>query len=340
MKPNFAMRRKKIRNLMGKKGIDAIITSNHNDIFYYTGYSGLKEDSIFLIIPMDGDPKVIVTSLENEAGKKYKNVVFMNEIKDFMDQLKGFRKIGYDEKSLKVILYKEMEKLKAGLEPVGKMMEIPRMVKEPHEIDEIRKAVRITGKVFSRAGNLEGKKETDVANWIDIEFRKEGVVNSFESIVSSGLQSAFVHHKPNGKVIKRGEGVLMDIGCRFGMYCSDLTRMFFPGRMGKKQKEAYEDVKEIHNALIDSMEAGETCKEIEKLQDRLFRKKGYRVFHNFGHGVGLSVHDPTGNVLNRNMVLTVEPGIYLKNYGGFRIEDMILIKKGKAELLSGSIPVI
>ncbi|UCC91919.1 MAG: aminopeptidase P family N-terminal domain-containing protein, partial [Candidatus Aenigmatarchaeota archaeon] len=86
MRPNFAKRRKKLRNLMEEKRIDAVLTSNQNDIFYYTGYTGLKEDRIFMVFPADGKPELIVTPLENEAAVKYPNVVFMGGIKDFMDQ--------------------------------------------------------------------------------------------------------------------------------------------------------------------------------------------------------------------------------------------------------------
>ncbi|MEE9322968.1 MAG: Xaa-Pro peptidase family protein [Candidatus Aenigmarchaeota archaeon] len=336
---NFAKRREKLADLMGKKGIDAVLTSNHNDIFYYTGYAGLKEDRIFMVFPAGGKPKLIVTPLENEAEVKYSNVVFMSDVKDFLNQVKTFKRLGYDEKYMNVILFKELEKLNVKLEPVGKMLEIPRIVKEAYEIDQIKKAIRISKNVFGKIGSgMIGKSEMEVSNEIDIEFRKQGVSSAFESIVSSGPQGAFVHHQPNERVIKKKDGVLIDIGCRFNMYCSDLTRMFFK-KLDSKKRKVYEDAKQIHNAVIDSIRAGVAYKDIESLQEKLFESKGYKVFHNFGHGVGLSVHDPVSNILNMNEVLTVEPGIYIKNVGGFRIEDMVLIKKGKAEVLSNSVPV-
>ena len=339
MGPNFSKRRRKLRNLMAKKGMGAILTSNHNDVFYYTGYKGLKEDTIFMVFPVKEDPKVVVTSLENDADLKYKNVVFIDSIKDFLDQLKPYKRIGYDEGTLRVILYKELEKLNAKLEPAGKMLEIPRMVKEPYEIQQLKKSISITKKVFEKIGSFEGKKESEISNEVGILFRKHGVDNAFESIVSAGTQSAFVHHGPNERVVKKGDHVLIDIGCRVNMYCSDLTRIFFRS-LGKKQKAIYEDAKHIHNSIIDSIQAGKTYKEIQTFQEKLFKRKGYRVFHNIGHGLGLSVHDPVSNILNKNEVLTVEPGIYLKNVGGFRVEDMVVVKKGKAEVLSKSISVI
>lgn len=339
MGPNFSIRRKKLRNLMEKKGVEAILTSNKDDIFYYTGYTGLREDRIFMVFPLDEKPKLIVTPLENEAKVKYSDVVFMNEIKDFLDQVKLFKTLGYDEKYLSIVLFWQLDGLNIKLEPVGKMLEIPRMVKDDQEIQQIKKAISITKKVFEKIQvKLEGKKEKEVSDLIDIEFLKQGMTNAFENIVSASPQSAFVHHKPNEMVIKKGSSVLVDIGCRFNMYCSDIARMFF-NKLGNREKRIYEDLKQIHNELIDNMKAGVAYKDIEALQEKLFKSKGYRVFHNFGHGVGLSVHDPVSNILNKNEVLTVEPGIYVKNVGGFRTEDMVLIKKGKVEVLSKSIPV-
>ena len=339
MKPNFAKRRKKLRNLMDEKGLDAVLTSNHDDIFYYTGYAGLREDRIFMVFPAEGEPKLIVTPLENEAPVKYKNAVFMNKIKDFLDQVRPFETLGYDEKYLNAFLFKELDKLNMNLEPVGKMLGIPRMVKEASEIDHIRKAIKVTKKVFGKIGSgMAGKKENEIANNIDIEFRKHGVANAFESIVSSGPQGAFIHHKPNERVIGAKDSVLIDMGCRFNMYCSDVARIFFK-KLDTKKRRIYEDTKSIHNEIIDNIRAGMGYKDIENLQKRLFKRGGYMVFHNFGHGVGLSVQDPVSNILSKNEVLTVEPGIYIKNLGGFRIEDMVLVRKGKAEVLSKSIPV-
>ncbi len=338
MRPDFSRRQKTLRKLMEERGVDAVFLSNHDDIYYYTGYLGLREDRIFLLFPRDEEPKLIVTPLENEAKVKYPNTIFIGRVKDFMKELKVYKKVGYDEKEMNVLLFKELEKLGVRLEAFGKFLEIPRITKDPYEIEQIRKAIEITGKVFEHIeGKLVGKSEIEIANEIDIQFRRHGVDNAFESIVASGKQSAFIHHKPNERIVRKSDPVLVDIGCRVNGYCSDLTRMFFE-RLGKKERGIYEDVKEIRDEIIDSIRVGVMYKDVENIQKKLFRKKGYKVVHYFGHGVGLSVHDPVGDVLKENMVLTVEPGVYVKNIGGFRIEDMVLVKRGKSVLLSESIP--
>jgi len=336
MGPDFSKRQGKIRKLMEEKGIDVLLLSGQEDIYYYTGYSGLREDRLFLILPFNDKPKLIATPLESEARLRYRNTILIDSVKDFMTEFKGYEKIGFDEKQLNVLLFKEMEKLKAKLEPFGKSLEIPRTTKDAYEIRQIREAIRITGKVFGSLPPLSGKTEARISNEIDILFRKHGVDNAFENIVSSGPQGFYVHHKPNERTLKKKDVVLIDIGCRSNGYCSDIGRTFCR-RSGKRERKIYGDLKAIHDGIVDFIRAGISYSEVEDLQKTLFSKNGYKVIHSFGHGVGLTVHDPTGDVLKENMVLTVEPGIYIKNMGGFRIEDMVLVKKGKALMLSDSI---
>lgn len=338
MKPDFIARQKKLRRLMKNKGVDALLISNHDDIYYYTGYLGMKEDRIFLLFPQDEQPKMIVTPLESEAKVKYPNTVIIDSIKDFKKELGGFEKLGYDEKEMNVLLFKELEKLKITLKPFGKFLGTPRITKDAWEVEQIKKAISITKSVFESLGPLAGKSEIKISNEIDILFRKRGVENAFENIISSGPQGAYVHHKPNERVVKRNDIVLIDIGCRVNRYCSDIARVFCR-KFGKREKKIYEHAKEIHDEIIDSIRAGVRYKDIENLQKRFFKRKGYEMFHSFGHSVGLSVHDPTPEVLKENMIITVEPGIYIKNIGGFRIEDMVLVKRGKARVLSSSIPI-
>lgn len=340
MGPDFRKRQSGIKSLMKAEGLDAVFTSAHSDIFYYTGYSGLREDRTFMIIPYHGNPILIATPLESETEVRYPNTVIMEDTKDFIDQLKPFKTLGYDEKFLNVIIFKEMQKAGITLKPAGEMFEKPRIIKDSYEIEQIRKSIGIAEKVFEKVGNSPaGKSEIEVSNEIGIEMRKNGIIESFDSIVSSGKQSFFVHHKPNGRIIGKQDHVLIDIGCKYNGYCCDLTRVFFR-KLDKKRKKAYEDVKHIHDSLAERMVEGETTDAISDLQERLFAGCGHEVVHGFGHGVGLTVHEPLGKTLKKNMVVTVEPGIYVKSLGGFRIENMVLIGKGKSEILSRSVPVL
>jgi Xaa-Pro aminopeptidase len=340
MKPDFAARQKKLRKLMKSNGFDAVLATSRENAMYYTGYESPKDEKPFMIAPSDGRPILVLSPLLNEAETKYGKVVFMETKKDFFREIKPFRTLGYNEKSLSVSLFREISKPGMRMRPVGLMIENLRIVKDQYEISQIRNAVRITGKVLERAGNSAfGKTERKIANEIVIGYLEYGVAEAYESIVSSGKQSYFVHHTPNGRAVARSDAVLIDTGCAFNGYCSDITRMFFK-RLDAKRRKVYEDAKHIFEEMKDAMKPGRKISDLEKLQNKLFAKGGYTVFHKFGHSIGLSVHEPDGDVLKEGMVMAIEPGIYIKNFGGFRIEDMILIKRGRAETLSGFIPVL
>jgi Xaa-Pro aminopeptidase len=340
MKPDFAARQRRLKALVQKSGLDAIITSDAQDVFYYTGYAGLKDDRIFMLFQNSGRPKLFVSPLENDAASKYPDIAYIRDKDDFIRQLGSFRKLGYDERTLSLLLFRAMQKkLKARLAPASKIMELPRIQKDEYEIEQIKEAIRLTGETLATVGGfLWGNSEKQIADAIEIEYRKRGASESFETIVCAGKQAAFVHHKPGETLAKAKAPVLIDTGCIVNGYCSDITRMFFT-RLGPVQKKLYEDVRQIHDELIYGARAGVTYSELEDLQKKLFAKKSYTVLHGLGHGLGLSVHEPQGETLAENAVMTIEPGVYIKGIGGVRIEDVILIKKKRTEVLSKDIPI-
>ena len=340
MKPDFAARQRRLKALVKKSGLDAIITPDLHDVFYYTGYSGLKDDRVFMLFRDGGRPKLFVSSLENDAATKYPDIAYIRDKDDLIRNLDGFKRMGYDERTLSLLLFRTMKKkLKAKLTPAGKIMELPRIRKDEYEIAQIKEAIRLTGDVLHKVGGfLWGNSEKQIADAIEIEYRKRGVSESFETIVCAGKQAAFVHHKPGVAIAKAKAPVLIDTGCIVNGYCSDITRMFFT-RLGPVQKKIYDDVRQIHDELICAARAGVSYSELDELQKKLFAKKSYTVLHGLGHGLGLSVHESQGEVLAENAVMTIEPGVYIKGVGGMRLEDVILIKKKRTEVLSKYIPI-
>ena len=125
------------------------------------------------------------------------------------------------------------------------------------------------------------------------------------------------------------------MGVRYNGYCSDITRTFCL-RPDSKKKKISENVSFIQQEIIDSIKEGLSFDYVEKIYENLMKKNSYSVFHSFGHGVGLSPHERPvkKDILRNGMILTVEPGVYIKNLGGYRIEDMIVIKNGKAKVIS------
>jgi Xaa-Pro dipeptidase len=341
MKPDFARRRKKLWQLMRDKGMDSVFTSDPSNVFYYTGYAGMKDDRVFMIAPLGAKPKILVSSLENDASSKYANVGYLRDRDDFIKHLKKFECVGYDERSLSLMLFRLIRRqLKTKLLPAGGLLEMPRIEKDAFEIAKIREAIEITRKALARtAASLAGKTEKQVSDGMEIEYRKFGASESFETIVCSGTHSSFIHHKPDHTITKANAIMLIDTGCVLDGYCTDITRTFF-GKLDSRQRRIYEDVKAIHDELIAYVIPGVEYKDLEDLQKELFSRNGYKVMHGLGHGIGLNVHESTGKVIKENVVMTVEPGVYVKGQYGFRVEDMILVKKNGAEILSGSIPIL
>ncbi|MEM5812159.1 MAG: Xaa-Pro peptidase family protein [Candidatus Aenigmatarchaeota archaeon] len=329
----FYSRRKNLISLMEEKGIEALLLNSRSDLFYYTG---IKAENCYLLIPRNSTPCIFRTSLENQIdGAKNLKVFLIRELSEMAKRLKSFKRIGFDEYSTNYYAFSIIKKSGLKLEPSASIIKKPRMVKDEQEIEQIKKSAQITRKAISTIGDISGKKEIEVANRIDLLFRNLGAKNSFDTIVASGRNSAIIHHKPDLTAIKRKSLTIVDAGARLNNYCSDMTRTFCQNP-GKKERQIMENISQVQGELIDSIRCGVTYDEIQKKYESLMKSKGYKVMHSFGHGVGISIHErpSKGDILEAGMVITVEPGAYIKNFGGCRKEDMIIIRKGKPKILT------
>lgn len=214
-----------------------------------------------------------------------------------------------------------------------------RAVKNEEELANIMKAQWISEEVLRDVLSYlkTGITELEVANFIKKSFVKYGApILAFEPIVAFGRGSADIHHEPNKAKLKKGDTIMLDFGTTVNGYCSDMTRTYFWGEPNEKQKKIYSGVLEAMNRSFAKIEKGETkCKMIDKVaRDFLYRKFGKESFpHSLGHGVGVVIHEwpslraISEDKLSPGYVMTIEPGVYLKGFGGVRIEDMILITK-------------
>lgn len=223
-----------------------------------------------------------------------------------------------------------------------KLLEEIRAVKSKKELANIMKAQRISEKVLADAvAKLKtGISEIEMANFIKKSFVKYGTnVLSFPPIVAFGKNSANIHHEPNKTRLKKGDTVMFDIGCAVNHYCSDMTRTYFWGKPKKKiqqkQKKVYLDVLKAQELAVRKLEKGERRAWIVDATARKFLAKKYKnnFKHGLGHGVGTVIHEwpnfkpKSPDIIPTGCVMTVEPGIYLRGFGGVRIEDMYLITK-------------
>lgn len=220
-----------------------------------------------------------------------------------------------------------------------KLIHEVRAVKNKKELANIIKAQRISEKVlqYTVAKLRTGITEIEVENFIKKSFIKLGApILSFSPIVAFGRGTGDIHHKPQKNKqnkLKKGDIIMLDFGCTVNHYCSDMTRTFFWGQPTSKQKKVYFDVLEAQKRALDKLGKGEkNAKVVDKIARNFLAKKYKNNFkHGLGHGIGTVIHEwpnfkpRSEDVLPIGCVMTVEPGIYLKNWGGIRIEDMILI---------------
>lgn len=213
-----------------------------------------------------------------------------------------------------------------------------RAVKNKKELASIVKAQRISEKVLLDAVAFlkDDVTELQVEAFIKKSFIKHGApILSFPPIVAFGKNTANIHHIPNKTKLKRGDFVMFDIGTTINHYCSDMTRTYFWGEPNTKQKKIYEDVLKAQNLALAKIKSGEKrCGVIDSVARKFIAKKYKNNFkHGLGHGVGTVIHEwpnfkpNSPDILPVGCVMTVEPGIYLKGFGGVRIEDMVLITK-------------
>ncbi|MCF7833880.1 MAG: M24 family metallopeptidase [Candidatus Pacebacteria bacterium] len=218
-----------------------------------------------------------------------------------------------------------------------KLIHEVRAVKTQKELKNIIKAQRISEKVLKDVLKYlkTGVTEISTAQFIENSFIKYGApVLAFPPIVAFGKNTANIHHEPNKTKLKIGDTVMFDFGCTINSYCSDMTRTYFWGKPNKKQEKIYLAVLEAEEKVIEKIKKGERrASVLDKVaRDFLNKKFGAKKFpHGLGHGVGTVIHEwpnlkpASGDILPEGCVMTIEPGIYLKNFGGVRIEDMVLI---------------
>ncbi len=220
-----------------------------------------------------------------------------------------------------------------------------RAVKSKAELANIVRAQRVSEEVLKEVlGKLRtGITEIAVANLIKKSFIKHGTpVLSFPPIVAYGKGSADIHHEPGKTKLKKGDIIMFDFGTTVSHYCSDMTRTFFWGEPNAKQKKVYMAVLEAQERAIRKIMSGEKRAKVIDIVARGFLAKKFKnnFQHGLGHGVGTVIHEwpnfkpKSQDVLPVGCVMTVEPGIYIKGFGGVRIEDMVLITKKGAKNLT------
>ena len=330
-----------------------LIILKDENIFYLTGFYAKDSESILLLI--DNDLYLLVNFIYLEQAKK---TVRLNDLKVIQYNKNKYKKlaeilidynekiIGVDGQNINHEGFKKLEKYFSNqnkkLISVIDTVENLRAVKDDIELYKIEKACSIVDRVFSYIINfkslvLNDFTEIELANEIKskmISFDAEG--SSFDPVVANNEYSSLPHYLPSRKKIGNGI-ILLDFGARFDNYCSDITRTILNGEYKNysRFKKIYDIVLGAQNISLDNCREGITCADLDSKARNFIKSKGYgRNFgHGLGHGVGIEVHEKPRigvsekTILKENMVITIEPGIYIENFGGVRIEDLVIVKK-------------
>lgn len=220
-----------------------------------------------------------------------------------------------------------------------------RSIKSPIEVKNIKIAQEIAENAFRQLLPFvrPGVSEKKLAFELEFLLRKEGAeAIAFDLIVASGKNSAIPHAEPSDKLVEEGDFVTVDMGAVYNGYHSDMTRTVAVGAISDEQRRVYNVVLEAQKMAIDAVRAGASCREIDAIARKFIAENGFKgcFGHALGHGVGLEIHEKpflskrSEDVLQPGMIITVEPGIYLKNTFGVRIEDMLLVKSEGCENLT------
>ncbi len=260
----------------------------------------------------------------------------------------GINQLWFESGSVTYATYEKWRDRFAGVELKGapEIASLLRMVKTPDEIDRIRRACGVADACFDHVIRLiqPGVSELDIN--LDIEFfiRRQGLELAFPPIVVSGENSARPHGRASEKKLERGDFVTMDFGAKVDGYCSDITRTVVVGKSTDRHHEVYNQVLKAQLAALEAMRPGARAADVDALARKVFDEIGMAKYfgHGLGHGLGSEVHDTgrmsatSNDVLEVGQVWTVEPGLYIPEFGGVRIEDDVVVTESGVEILTKS----
>ncbi len=346
----FAERRRNVAAELTSRKIDALIASSAPNVRYLTGFTG---SAGMALVWQDGailftDPRYgIQAAAEVDCAVRVERGPLHVALIGTATR-RRLRRLGVEDGRVSWKTYRETEAslaLGAALEPAAGLVEALRTLKSAAEIGLVRRSIQLNSEAFSRAMAKvrPGMSESALAAEIDYQMRLLGAERpAFDTIVAAGPRSAMPHAQPSSKTLRHNQLVLVDMGASREGYASDMTRMAFLGRPGRKVRELYGAVLEAQLAAIDAVRPGVPAGSVDRAARRVLRARGIEkaFVHSTGHGLGLEIHEAprlakgVQTPLEAGMTITVEPGAYLEGFGGIRIEDTVVVTSSGCEVLT------
>lgn len=339
---NILQRVQKTRDTFSEEKLDGVYITNLTNLRYLSGFTG----SAGQLIITENEQHFFTDGRYIEQSKaqvKHAKIHIIDDhgyLKAIADMgiLKDGMRLGFESNFVPVSQYQAVKKdfPKIKLVETQNIVELIAAVKDESEIKALKTAIEITDKTFTDIlPELKvGAVEKDIAAKMSYLFKiNDGEGDSFESIVASGKFSALPHARPSGKKLESGDFLVLDFGAAYDGYHADMTRTVVIGKASHRHREIYNIVLESNLAGIKAARAGITGKELDAVCRDIIETAGYgkEFSHSTGHGIGLEVHThPRISRLNdkpllENYVVTIEPGIYIADFGGVRIEDDVWI---------------
>ncbi len=363
MKPrllDYLARLSRLRARLAALGADAFVVTNLNNIRYLTGFAGsagalivsaagcrLLVDGRYEEVVRAGQAAGAIAPVDVIRVKKYDTAIIETLAAE------SWKVIGFEADETPFSQHQRWTKgLHSGqtLQPTSELVELARLVKDAREIDILRDAGRRLSDVARRIGEwvAVGRSELEIAGEVDRAIRQAGFEKpAFDTIVSTGPNTAYPHARPTDRRVRPGDLVLLDFGGVLEGYCVDLTRMAVAGRVGAEAESLYRAVREAQDAAIAAVRPGTLTTEVDAAARQVLAQQqlGSAFVHGTGHGLGLNVHeaprvgpqDPSeATRLESGMVVTIEPGAYVVGLGGVRLEDDVLVTDEGQEVLTNA----
>jgi len=355
----MAKRLELVAHWLKEKDIGFCMITSSPNLFYLSGfYTEPHERVVALFIFQEEEPFLVCPNMEVPEAR---NAGWSQEIIGFSDTddpweliAKALNKRNLSKDNIAIekdhLLVSRYEKLvfmfpDSHFISAEEKINMLRMVKDEAEISVLRQAAELAdyGVEIGLQALAEGKSELDVLGTIEFELKKKGIRQmSFDTMVLTGPKTASPHGKPGKNKIQRGDLVLFDLGVVLDGYCSDITRTVAFGNVSEEQRAVYETVLKAQKAAIDVCKPGIIVGSIDQTARNIISQSGYGEYftHRIGHGLGIDVHEfPSMNasnsmLLERGMAFTIEPGIYVPNVGGVRIEDDLVVTDTGVEILT------
>lgn len=335
--------------MLKKQRIDAALLINtiikDPNVFYWTG---LELEYSFLLIEKNKEPVFFVSALEYQRAKRYSQIKNVKEYKKPLEEIAKIigknKTLAINNSAVTLALFRSIKKhfKNTKYKDVEPLMRKIRITKTKEEIDALQEAARIADEIFTdlcnelKTNRTIYKTEKDIAEYIENRAKKYNTIPSFETIVASGKNAAMPHYVPQKIPLQRGFCVL-DFGVRYKKYISDISRTIFFGIPNEEEKATYKKVRDANAAGIAAASVGKKASDIDKIS-----RKHFNYPHSLGHGIGVEVHEAPNispkskDKVEENMCFTIEPGIYVPDKYGIRIEDDLWITKSGPIVLTKS----